>query len=62
MIQLSSEVPSEEPCFFANADDWQRNIVPANFFADGINAGKKIVDDVHADDANGSGGVQDRLR
>src|SRR5205814_10476449 len=41
--------------FFADTDDLARNIVPTNFFSDGIDAGKKIFDDVHSNGADGGG-------
>ncbi len=51
---------SAERCalFFADADDGAGDVVPANFLADGIHAGEKIIHQIGADDADGRGGVE----
>src|SRR5579859_4530602 len=42
------------PLFFSHADDLALKIVPPDFFAHRVYAGKKILNDVHADCADGS--------
>src|SRR6266700_3058137 len=41
--------------FFPYADDLAGCVVPANLFANGIEPGHKVFDDIVADDADGSG-------
>src|SRR5207253_4559609 len=46
---------------FSDADHFAGNVVPANLFADGIQAGHEVFHDIHADHADWGSAIQIRI-